>query len=133
MFFNITGTITKQINEPGLFYAYDEIGNGGKYHGYGVGVNFANKFQFEFGITVGAIEDYALNMSTTIGKIGIGFSLGVTGLGLSISLPLNDTTTITIGGTIGFGTIAVAASLAFIPVPGFRFVSRLILFLDWLF
>ncbi len=133
LFFNITGTITKQIKEPGLFYAYDEIGNGGKYHGYGVGVNFASKFQFEFGITVGAIEDYALNMSTTIGKIGIGFSLGVTGLGLSISLPLNDTTTITIGGTIGFGTIAVAAALAFIPVPGFRFVSGLILFLDWLF
>lgn len=126
---NITYTVSTQHNDSGMFYAYNEFGIGGTF-GYGVGLNLGNILGIEVGVTSGDFLDLGINVSISIGSFSVSGSIGIAGIGIGLGYSTGNTTQ-SINGTIGWGTIAFAAIISF--VPGGKIIGGLALLLDWLF
>ena len=125
----ITYTVSTQRNDSGMFYAYNEFGIGGTF-GYGVGLNLGNILGIEVGVTSGDFLDLGINASISIGSFSVSGSIGIAGIGIGLGYSTGNTTQ-SINGTIGWGTIAFAAIISF--VPGGKIMGGLALLLDRLF
>lgn len=105
-------------------YSYLEIGN--DYTAIESGFNLTGLFGLEAGIIEYDNDTYDLTASISAGPI----SVGINGIGLSFGITLNNTT-LTIGTSVGWGTLALVIVLAVSPVPLLRLAA--VLFFAWIF
>ena len=123
---NFTLTVSTQDQKTGLIYAFSD--NDAQTSGFGL--NFGDIVGFELGITRGSFWDRNIAFSMNLGSISISTSIGTSGISLGFGYT-NGNTSISINGTIGWGTLAFATILYFIP--GGKLFAALLLFFNWIF
>lgn len=123
-------SISYQPMPSGRFYTYSNFDYGNYSHGGGVGINLYDAVSFEIGYTGGTFWDLGIASSTSIGSLSFGTSIGTSGIAFSIGLTNEDNITVSLGGTVGWGTIVLATLVALIP--GGKLISGFMMLLDWI-
>ena len=122
---NIEYTATVSVDSPSMFYSYYSYNSNKDVLTKGIGMNLNDSL----GISLYASSDISAGVQLQIDQFHFGASIGLDGIGFNFGITIGETTH-DININISYTTIAAAAVVASLPIPGSRVVALFILIFD---